>query len=49
MGKEVLDKNIYISEGNSFNDALSKGLQELGCSKEDIDIKIIEEGKSYLV
>ena len=44
-GREVLDKNIYISEGNSFNDALSKGLQELGCSKEDIDIKIIEEGK----
>ena len=31
-----------ISEGKTSNEAIEKGLKELGCTKQDVDIKILE-------
>ena len=31
-----------ISEGKTSNEAIEKGLKELGCTKKDVDIKILE-------
>ena len=31
-----------ISEGKTSNEAIEKGLKELGCTKQDVEIKILE-------
>ena len=37
--------NIYIFEGNTTNTAIEKGLKELKVSKNQVEIKVIEENK----
>ena len=31
-----------ISEGRTTNEAISKGLKELNCKEEDVEIKVLE-------
>lgn len=37
-----------ISEGKTSTEAIEKGLKELGCKKEDVEIKVLEENKKAL-
>ncbi len=34
-----------ISEGKTSNEAIEKGLKELGCKLEDVNVKVLEEGE----
>ena len=40
--------NIIIAEGKTSTEAIEKGLKELGCKKDDVEIKVIEENKKAL-
>ena len=42
-----MQKELEFS-GKNINDAIEKGLQELNCSKEDVEIKILDEGTKGL-
>ncbi|MBR3655042.1 MAG: protein jag [Elusimicrobia bacterium] len=42
-----MQKELEIS-GKNIEDAIEKGLQELNCSKEDVEIKILDEGTKGL-
>jgi spoIIIJ-associated protein len=42
-----MQKELEIS-GKNIDDAIEKGLQELNCSKEDVEIKILDEGTKGL-
>ena len=33
-----------ISEGKTSNEAIEKGLKELGCKLEDVNVKVLEDG-----
>ena len=35
-------KNIVIAEGKTSNEAIEKGLKELNCRREDVEIKVLE-------
>ena len=37
-----------ICEGKTSTEAIEKGLKELGCKKDDVEIKVIEENKKAL-
>ena len=43
-----MNKNFSISEGKTFDEALSNALAELGCSRENVEIETIESGKKVL-
>ena len=42
-----MQKELEIS-GKNIDDAIEKGLQELNCSKEDVEIKVLDEGTKGL-
>ena len=42
-----MQKELEIS-GKNIEDAIEKGLQELNCSKEDVEIKVLDEGTKGL-
>ena len=34
-----------VSEGKTSNEAIEKGLMELGCKLEDVNVKVLEDGE----
>ena len=38
-------RKTYIFEGNTTNEAIEKGLKELNVSKNQVEIKVLEENK----
>lgn len=43
-----MENNFIIVEGKTFDEAVEQGLKTLGCSREDVTIEVMEEGKSVL-
>ncbi len=46
-----MEKNLrkkWLFEGNTVEEAIQKGLKETGFSKEDVDIKVVNEEQKGL-
>ncbi|HRZ39540.1 MAG TPA: Jag N-terminal domain-containing protein [Candidatus Omnitrophota bacterium] len=48
MISERSTRKKWIFEGNTVEDAIQNGLKELGLSKEDVNIKVVNEEKRGL-